>query len=1436
MWSTLPRVWRYFIVLATFVACTHFANTALAGQTALDHSTHDHTSHDHGGHARDGSSPAEAHQHDEGLALASDDTESVMPGGRCPGTFPIREYRVVVIGVNITLNRYLDHDPEGLMYVLEEDLAAVRAEEEANNRARSVDTEPAVSLGLQGDAIQPLTLRVLPGECLRVHLRNDLPDEAPASMHIHGSQTVVVGNGRPAIATEPTAMTEPGEVVTYEWAVSREEPEGTHLVHSHGDTRAQTAHGLFGAVVVEPAGSRWTDAVTGAEKTASWLAIIAPLDAPAFREYVIFYHEVGTEGEETLLAGDGSVMPLVDPITGSYRPSSRALNYRSEPFMNRLQLQADLGMAPDESVAYSSYAFGDPATPIMRAYVGDPVKQRVVHGGSEVFHVHHVHGGSIRWPRQPGVANADTITDLEKNPPLIPEGSERTDSQSLGPSETFDIMPECGAGGCQQSVGDVLYHCHVAQHYISGMWGIWRVYNTLQDGMASTDDLPPLPELPDRKGGVVAAVTSDQLSDKLLNQVGGLLPPQGIPVEGDASVWDWTRQGDTYLGELEDPRSWPGHISSFDGRPPLLFNPVDGKLAYPHLRPHLGKRPPFAPGHGPAPYLDPPRRNPNVPSPGENGDRSVCPGGTQVRDLDITAIDVPVPLNSEENLLDGMGMLFVRRDERDQVMADPTRRVPLVLRTNAGADCVDVTLTSEVADRPENHWLSKVNAHIHFVQFDVQGSDGVDAGFNYEQSIRPWPVEGESLRRTSSAGSTRLVVVNGDRFQPGALVMVGVDTLDRAEIRTVISVADDVLELGEPLEHDHQAGEMVTVEFVRYRWYPDVQFGTAFFHDHVNAIFSGEHGLWGALIAEPSDATWHHPETGAELLSGLVADIHTSGAVSLGVSGSFREAVVFIQDSNRVTRETGSPGSSIGLRVEPLDPRIADAPSTAFDSLVHGDPETFVIRAWAGDPIVLRSLVSAANEVHTLHIDGHGFRIEPWLETSPFVAAANIGISERFDLAIPSAGGPNRLAGDYLISSGRVPYLREGSWGLLRVFSPDDESAPRPLPGVGPYQPGDAVCPLGAPIRRFEVSAIETSLPMLGDQMGVIFVTKDSSGTPAPVVLRAVVGDCVEVELRNDTDRPVSFEPDLVVFDPAERAVGRNGGGPVAPGQIRRSSFYLHPQFGEATVLVLDRGDPLQAPARGAYGAIAVAETGSTFRDPTTGQEVTAGWAVDVIPSSGHPYRDFTLFIQEQDPLIGSHVMPYRDEVDGRVGINYAADPLADRLLTETNASRVYASDTLGDPATPLLEAFAGDPVRVRILAPVAAQAHVFSVEGHRWSLDQTKGSNVVSSLRFGGMESISLDLIGGAGGPFHLDGDYLYGDHREPYRQAGLWGIFRVHDPCNAADSLVQLPGRVPVCGIGASSWLPISIVTVIFGGAVAWWWRRRMADRSDRMEGTRG
>ena len=164
------------------------------------------------------------HAGSEGLVLGKDSgQETVYPGALCDPETPVREYSVVAVNVEITLNRFLDYDPQGRMYVLDGELDRVRREEAQNREARAGTAEPAVSLGLQGDAIQPLTLRVNQGECLRITLRNSLDNDEPASLHLHGSGLHLTDNGAPAIATNPDAIAQPDAIVIYEWMVEEVE-------------------------------------------------------------------------------------------------------------------------------------------------------------------------------------------------------------------------------------------------------------------------------------------------------------------------------------------------------------------------------------------------------------------------------------------------------------------------------------------------------------------------------------------------------------------------------------------------------------------------------------------------------------------------------------------------------------------------------------------------------------------------------------------------------------------------------------------------------------------------------------------------------------------------------------------------------------------------------------------------------------------------------------------------------------------------------------------------------------------------------------------------------------------------------------------------------------------------------------------------------------
>ncbi len=1311
-------------------------------------------------------SPSGGHDNDEGLVLGPATAESVAEGARCSSDAPVRGYDIVSLAVDITLNRFGDHDPQGRMYALASSVPDVRAAERQG--------PDGVSLGLQGDVIQPLVLRVLPGECLRVRLTNEITDE-PVSFHLHASSLVVASDGSPAVASNPAALAAPGATVTYEWSVALSEPEGTHVFHSHGDARFQSGHGLFGAVIVEAPGSTWTDPRTEVVNTTAWDAVVDAPDAPAFREFVLFYHEIGDE-DFRIKDVDGHDLPQVDPTTGAYRPGSRALNYRSEPFYNRLTLAQQRNGRVDESLAYSSYAFGDPATPIERTYLGDPVKERIVDAGSEVFHVHHVHGGSVRWRRQPGAGPTGFGSGLEKHPPLLPGPSERTDSQTIGPSETFDVEHECSAGGCQQGAGDYMFHCHIAHHYFAGMWGIWRVYNTLQDGLVSTDALPTLPELPDRAGSTVAAVTSAELSVASRARAIDSLPPAGVRKGYDASVFDWEEAGGRIVGEPETEAIWPGYESATPGRRPvLLFEPATGRPAYPILRPHLAERPPFAPGNGPAAYLDRPTRDGSPAPPGADGERSLCPASTSVRQFSMRATELAVPINDRLHLSDPQGAQFVLAENEAAVRNDPSLRGPLAIRANAGEDCVDVTLTNDIPDNL-NHPFSKVSAHVHFLQFDVQASDGVDAGFNFEQTVRPFATEGERMIVAADAGASRIILGDTGRFSVGAFVAVGMEEAGAFEVRRIAAIEGaGVMVLDRALTRPHPADGIVSTEFVRYRWYVDAQVGTAYFHDHVNGISTWQHGLVGALIVEPPGATYHDPTSGGELSSGALADIHVPAGTpaSADVSGSFRELVSFIMDPSKLTNVDRSPGTNFNLRAEPLDRR--DGPvEQLLSSAVHGDPATPLLRAYVGDPLVIRTTVGGTNEIHTWHLDGHWFRNEAWSPQSRPVSTTRLGISERKDLSVPAAGGPQQRPGDYMYYDGRALKLREGAWGLLRVVPGPAGDGLRPLPGHDPPTgPPPPVCPADAPRRQYAVAAIEATLPMLGAKRGRIFVEATSvasvlDGTEAamPLVLRAAIGDCVEVTLENRLPAgspSVSLHADNLGFDPATSGGVESGFNPpqaVAVGaEPRTFTFFADPEYGQGAAMIRDGADIAHSPGLGLYGAIVVAPEGAEFDDPT-------GWSTVVRAPDGRAWRDAVLFMHDSDDAIGTHRMPYTATVRGATGLNYG-----------------YGA------SGPVVEAYAGDPLVFHVLAPWSEQTQVFSVEGHRWPLEPAMaGTTLVGSIAIGGLESITVIPEGGAGGDGALTGRFEFGDHREPYREAGLTGSLVVHDRADLVPGLAPL------------------------------------------------
>ena len=738
----------------------------------------------------------------------------------CTDGGAVKEYNVSAIDVTMTLNRWGDHVRNAHMYALDANIPAIRAFETALRDDRPLPEGPGVArvaFGLRKDPIQPLVIRANLGDCLRVNFTNSLGDGNPASMHMLGLPHTVTNAGS-AVGNNPNSFAGPGETVTYEIPIPLDPgAERAYYFHDHGAGRKRQSMGLFGAIVAEPRGATYLDVETGEPLDtvtgSNWEAVIIDPnlddrpDGKSFREFVIFYHEIGNEAFTDLRDRDDKKLPLVDDVAGVYRPAARALNYRSEPFRRRMELDREVNgelSGHGKSLGYASYPFGDPATPIPRSYVGEGVKTRLLHGGSELFHVHHLHGGGDRWRRNP---NADPNNDFWKGLTKIPAQNPTSihlDSQSIGPGTSYNLEHECGAGGCQQGVGDFLFHCHIGHHYISGMWSFWRVLGTVQTPannpyghpLAVVPELfqsesPLMPATPPAgavSAGALLGLTVDHgrvLHDgpttatrkNLLEWIEEMLPPAGVPFDAvDSTVWNWVTTGSgadlKIWGEPEISEPFEGYIPAAPGdRPEVLFNPKNGRYTWPLFRPQTGKRVPFTARHSGSPWLgeemNEGRLDGLCPA---NGAGGVDVGPTAVkRFYPLSSIRVPVPVTSDRT--EPNGMIFTLNEEEGRVRAGLKPAEPLSIRSNVG-DCVELIFTNKIPDLPVNKNFSKTNIHSHFVQFDTQASDGVITGMSYEQSVRPI-AEREPLRLTALrriAGDTMILEVNHtDRLRAGHL-------------------------------------------------------------------------------------------------------------------------------------------------------------------------------------------------------------------------------------------------------------------------------------------------------------------------------------------------------------------------------------------------------------------------------------------------------------------------------------------------------------------------------------------------------------------------------------------------------------------------------------------------------------------------------------------
>lgn len=384
----------------------------------------------------------------DGRRPPPDESGRPEPEAGCAPGARVRTYDMAAVAVDIPLNQHGDHVPRGLMYILEEDLPALQERELV---------------------LQPLVLRANAGECLVLQFTNRLATE-PSALRIEGLRATVRGAGQEG-GFVPGTSVPPGQSLTYVLPLPESpESEGAYLLHDSEDGGEREARGLFGALLLEPAGSVYRGTATGEplRNGSGWEALIDVPTGQDFREMVLLYHAMGPPEVADVRSASGVPLPVQDEMAGPFRPGAFGINYRSQPYFEREEsFQEEDGEEDDGTPPAKS---GGVAAPLLiRSYLGEPIKLRMLHAGSAEFHIHHLHG----W-RRGQRAKQEPLSPFEE-PLLLSPGSGLT-------------LTTAGAGDFPAAAGDYAVHCHVPNHSAGGEQFTWRVFDSPRPHLA------PLPE------------------------------------------------------------------------------------------------------------------------------------------------------------------------------------------------------------------------------------------------------------------------------------------------------------------------------------------------------------------------------------------------------------------------------------------------------------------------------------------------------------------------------------------------------------------------------------------------------------------------------------------------------------------------------------------------------------------------------------------------------------------------------------------------------------------------------------------------------------------------------------------------------------------------------------------------------------------------------
>ncbi|WP_248964524.1 hypothetical protein [Sphaerisporangium perillae] len=987
----------------------------------------------------------------------------------CAGKTP-ETFKVSLINLPLFLNRFGDVVPEGRMYVLDENIAAVRA-----GYAHAADPDRAD----EADLIEPLTLRANRGDCIEVRFTNRLNEPAPpvnekvrnaaiftlpgetlkapgtvtpeprqfapaatvpnndfdprkapnASMHFDGLAYDVKEADGTVVGNNPDSTARPGETITYCLFANVEgefqfkdgadfTSQQTRPVGADGKVRFIGSHafGAFGAFVVEPPGATWVDSRTGRSLSSGARAIIKRPGGKDFREHVLYMHDE-VEAEPGILTrfcrGEAAVAPPVG--NECVKPTKSQLELLSKGTLPGLGGgDADALVQGEIPVKLEWFAFNYRSEPgFNREEVGCPAARRAAQGFDAERCIGEETSLSSWAFGDPG--GGDLVFANYRGEP--------TQVRLLHPAE-FETHT---------------FHWHVNR---------WMFDPKDEGGL---DEISKPTHVTRTTNILDVQAVSPGSHYGLIIQGGAGSPRAGKPATfGDIifhchlyphfanGMWGLNRTLDKLAdGTQKNPDGTPvpplEPLADHDYRPgvagvnpppsPAVATPgfpffIPGKFGFKAPKPPLGVLDRSPSGIFPPTALENAAADPGAKVPG-GFFQNPCPAHRPTKMYKVAAIQIRQQYNPELKWTNPQARVYVLQSDK-QAVRQGRKPEPFAPILNVG-DCVIYKLTNELPrtfggtafDRLQE--TNEVGIHQHMVQFDVLTSDGAANGWNYDEGADPG--------------------------------------------QTII-----------------------------YRDFVSENTITNSFHDHFFPNVHQKNGLFGGSTIHPAGCVPALPnksksKAGNRALIGTVFDLHCKPTVDFNGKRTdgrdYRNLSLFIEDrvplfqpdnpktpdDDKFVTPYGVPifparfpssnddqgGMGVNYRLEPFEARRNADPASLFDPAVHGDPFTPILKAYPGDPVKFRLFQLSQEESHGFNLDAFRWKFEPKDPESNVIAAQHIGMLEYFDVSIPTDQLPARardmMTKDFLYYYAGADDWFLGAWGPLRLFScSNPRSGKTPIP------------------------------------------------------------------------------------------------------------------------------------------------------------------------------------------------------------------------------------------------------------------------------------------------------------------------------------------------------------------------------------------------------